>query len=479
MAAADVPVVSARPSAAPADTLLQVVPARSWWALGGLSAVLAGVLLWGVFGSVATTIDGQGIITRPGGLFNAVANDGGPIATVLVKVGDTVQKGDLLARIQHPLRRGETNAARAEHARLRSEYDEFVKLLGEGDARYLAALAKQRATLEGAIAAHERNRRDIGKGLQASRVALRQQRKVLEALVGGLEQRVKAERPLLDKLSQEVRTGAAAARDLETARRDIAALEDRLNVARADLARHEVTAVEVEMTARREEDRAEDSIQGYDVQLSTLAREEVERSTRQKEQLLAKRSAVAAAEDRLRFLEARQRACSEVVSNWDGRVVEIPVDPGQVVLTGATVVAIEVGEPTLVVSTFVPAWGAKKIKPGMKVEVTPAVVQRAEYGYMVGTVRSVSPFTSSPEGAYQQIPNKAIVEQLTRGGANLYIEVEPQRDPATPSGYHWSTGRGPDLAIESGMFCQVRVVTREQAPVTLLLPALRKFFGAE
>jgi HlyD family secretion protein len=474
----DVKAAPARPPAAPADTRLQLVPTRSWWALGGLAATLAGALLWGVFGSVATVVDCRGIITRPGGLFNAVAQEGGPIGTILVQVGDTVHKGQTLVEIEQPLLSVETRAARAELSRLRSEHAEIVKLVREDDARFLAALTKQRSTLEDSIAAQERRRQDIRKELEATRPALREQRKQLETLVATLERRARAERQLLERLVVAGRSGAVSDRDLETARRGVTELEDRLNVARADLARQEVTALQAETTARRDDDQAEAAIQGYAAQLATLAREEVERSTRQKERLFAKQSAVDAAEDRLRLLEARQRI-THVVSNWDGRVVEVKVDPGTVVRTGAPVVAIEVAHQSLVMYAFAPAWGAKKVKPGMKVELTPALIQRAEYGYIVGTVRAVSPFALSEEGLQQLIPNRAIVELLTSQGATFAIEVEMEGDPATPSGYRWSTGRGPELTIESGMFCQSRVITREQPPITLVLPALRKVFGVE
>ena len=133
----DVKAAPARLLAAPADTLLQLVPTRSWWALGGLGAVLAGALLWSVFGSVATVVDCRGIITRPGGLFNAVAQEGGPIGAILVQVGDTVSKGQTLAELEQPLLRAETRAARAELSRLRSEHAEIVKLVREDDERYL------------------------------------------------------------------------------------------------------------------------------------------------------------------------------------------------------------------------------------------------------------------------------------------------------------------------------------------------------
>jgi HlyD family secretion protein len=474
----DVKTVFARPPAAPVDTLLQLVPARAWWALGGLGVVIAGALFWSVFGSVATVVDCRGIISRPGGLYNAVAQEGGPVGTVLVKLGDTVYKGQTLAKIEQPLLNVETRATRAELSCLRAENADIVKMCREDDLRYQAALTKQQSTLENSIAARERRRQDIRKELEATRPALKEQRKQLEALVAALEERVKAERTLLERLIQASRSNAVSARDLETARRDFTDLEDRLNVARADVARHGVTAVTTETTARREEDQAEAAIQGYAVQLATLAREDVERSTRQKERLYANLSKVYAAEDRLRLLESRQQL-TQVVSNWDGRVVEVKADPGQVVRTGATVVVIEVANQSLVMYAFVPAWGGKKVKQGMKVEVTPAMVQREEFGYMVGTVRLVSPFPLSEEGLLLLIPDRRTVDLLTSQGSTFALEVEIESDPATPSGYRWSTGRGPNLAMESGTFCQARVITREQPPITLVLPALRRLFGVE
>jgi HlyD family secretion protein len=444
-----------------------------------LGAVLAGALLWGMFGSVATVVDCRGIITRPGGLFNAVAQEGGPIGNILVRVGDTVSKGQTLAKIDQPLLSVETPAASAELARLSAEYAEIVKLSQEDDVRYRAALTKQQATLESSIAARERRRLDLRKELEVARPALNEQRNRLNALVAGLERRARAEHDLLEGLGKAASRGAVTPRDLEAARRDYSETEDRLNVARSDVARHEVTALQAETTARLEEDQAVAAIQGYTVQLATLAREEVERSTRQKERLFAKRSAVDAAADRLRVLEARQRITTNVVSNWDGRVVEVKVDPGHVVRTGEPVVAIEVAEQLLLLNAFVPAWGGKKVKPGMRAELTPAMVERAEYGYIVGTVRTVSPFPVSEESLHELIPNKGIVELLTSQGATFATEVVIEDDPATKSGYHWSTGRGPDLLLESGMFCNVRIITREQPPLTLVVPALRKVFGVE
>lgn len=464
-----------RITAAQVDTHLQIVPARSWWALAGLGVVIAGALFWSVFGSVSTVVDCRGIITRPGGLFNVVAQEGGTISPAQVRIGDTVRKGQTLAQIEQPLLSAEMAAARAELSRVSSEHAELVKLLREGDERYLGALTKQQAILKSSVTERERRRLESRKDLDTARLSLKEERKQLEAVVAGLEQRAKAARLLQEKL---LPTGSAAgtAREQEAARRDVAELEDRLSGARAELSRLVVTALQTETAARREEDQIEESIQGYTIQLATLGREEIERTTRQKERLFANQSALDAAEERLRLLEGRQRP-HDVINCMDGRVVEVKVDPGQVIRPGTPVVTLELADKPLLMYVFVPASGGKKVKAGMKVEITPTIVQRAEYGYMIGTVRFVSPFPLSEEGLYQLILNRGTVEQLTSQGATFAVEVALELDPATPSGYRWSTGRGPDLVIESGMFCQVSVITHEQPPITLVLPSLRKAFG--
>ena len=46
----------------------------------------------------------------------------------------------------------------------------------------------------------------------------------------------------------------------------------------------------------------------------------------------------------------------------------------------------------------------------------------------------------------------------------------------TESGYVWSSTDGPPLTLQSGTLCGVTVVVRRQAPATLVLPFLKKFF---
>ena len=56
--------------------------------------------------------------------------------------------------------------------------------------------------------------------------------------------------------------------------------------------------------------------------------------------------------------------------------------------------------------------------------------------------------------------------------------VELERDPATPSGYKWSSSRGPDIKINGGTLGQADVVVSSLPLLSLVIPPLRQYFGS-
>jgi HlyD family secretion protein len=461
------------------DTPLRVVRPRSWCALAALGAVIAGAGVWSVFGSVYTTVNGDGVLIRSGGLIKVVSLDGGPVSAIYVRQGDVVKSHQKLAFISHPLLELEASAARTDRDRLRAEYQELVKLAAQGDLLYAQTLATQRSAIDSSIAARARRLEENREAVGLNRTALKQQRIQLDLLVATLERRLEAERKLFSRVGQLANTGSTSARELETDRRLVTEVEDRLKTAQTDVAKHSVALADLNSAAHREIDQNEEAIEAFRVQLAALDREEVDRSTRQQELISAKRSALRAIEERTDVLQKRQELCDDVVSPADGRVVEIKVNVGDLLTAGTTVLTIEMTKQPLELAAFVPAGEGKKLEPGMRVELTPSTVYREEYGFMVGTVRSVSQFAVSEQGLQSLLANRKLVDELTKKGASIALEIDMQTDSASPSGYRWSTGRGPNLTIESGTTCQVRIVTREQPPITLVLPLLRKFFGVE
>jgi hypothetical protein len=81
------------------DQLMQVTNIKGWLALISLVLLLAVALVWGFFGSIPTTVDGQGILLRTEGVYNVSAVAAGQISVIYVDVGDMVTEGETIARI--------------------------------------------------------------------------------------------------------------------------------------------------------------------------------------------------------------------------------------------------------------------------------------------------------------------------------------------------------------------------------------------
>src|SRR5207244_1592000 len=105
---------------------------------------------------------------------------------------------------------------------------------------------------------------------------------------------------------------------------------------------------------------------------------------------------------------------------------------------------------------------------GMPVALSPSVAPREEYGFLMGKVRYVAEAPSTPEGMAYTLKNKQLVQTLSNNAAPLEVVVELERDPATPSGYKWSSSRGPDLKINGGTLTQADVQVRDLPLLSLV-----------
>jgi multidrug efflux pump subunit AcrA (membrane-fusion protein) len=81
------------------DQLMQVTTPRGWLAMIGLAALLLVALIWGIFGSIPTTVSGQGILLRGSGIQRISAGKAGQVSKILVKAGDSVKQGQPVANI--------------------------------------------------------------------------------------------------------------------------------------------------------------------------------------------------------------------------------------------------------------------------------------------------------------------------------------------------------------------------------------------
>jgi HlyD family secretion protein len=180
-------------------------------------------------------------------------------------------------------------------------------------------------------------------------------------------------------------------------------------------------------------------------------------------------------------LELQLKNSSRIVSEYDGRILELAATSGQVIEPGAVIGSIAAHEPSaeLVNIAFFPVSDGKKIKDDMKVQITPTTVKREEFGGIVGTVTHISAFPVTQEGAVSLVGNPDIVQGIISQGPQLAVFAELGPDSSTFSGFQWSSSQGPELQMTPGTTTSVRITIEERAPIAFVLPILKSWSGIE
>ncbi len=395
------------------DQLVQVTDPRGWLALLGLGSLLVAGLGWGVWGSIPTEASGEGILLRQGGVSDLVSAAPGQVAEVLVGVGDVIEKGQPVARIRQDALLRQIQDTRAKLAAQEREVAALQRSAGEQKRLRSRDLAQQRADLERTIA-------------------------TLETDLSLLGERLTAEQALLDD-GLITKQAFLDTQQLANAKRD-------------------------ELAQRR-------------LALSGLDLKRLEADQQLDQQLEARQAARRDLDLEVGELEAKLAENVDVLSPFAGRVLEVLASRGDVVAPGTPMLAVEVLSEELIAVLFVPATTGKKVRSGMAVRVSPSTVKREEYGTLLGRVAWVAEFPSTARGMKRLLGNEALVTKLMEQGPPIQVNVGLTRDASTPTGYLWSSSRGPSLEITSGTLASGDVVVREERPIALVIPTLRQALG--
>lgn len=106
------------------DKPLKLVGLKRWMVLGIFGLVIFGIILWAVFGSIATVVTGEGVLFNPEGLYVVHSRVEGQVSQLFGFPKEVVNEGKLLAVIDSSIKELELDG-------LKSELDAQKKLLGE------------------------------------------------------------------------------------------------------------------------------------------------------------------------------------------------------------------------------------------------------------------------------------------------------------------------------------------------------------
>ena len=230
---------------------------------------------------------------------------------------------------------------------------------------------------------------------------------------------------------------------------------------------------------RREVDTARETVFDARSQIVQLDTEELRARQADERDLQATRELLSDAERQVRELELRLNQSDRVNSPATGRVTEVTATVGGRATPGMPIVRIESGVTGLQLVVYMPPDQGKQVRPGMEVRISPSTVKREEYGTLVGTVREVSEFPATGQAMLATLGNERLVQQFSSAGAPIAARIDLVSDASTPSGYRWSGGKGPPAGLSSGTIASADVTVRETAPISFVVPSLRKLAGAD
>jgi HlyD family secretion protein len=423
------------------DQLLKVIDRRSWLPLLASSILIAVILAWSVFGTVPVNVHGRGILIRPHEVAELRAPGTGYLANLDVKAGDVVERGRVLGRIRKPDLEKELLLQKAKAGELSEQIRSLplIQRAGASDDESLEVHIRASRRLA------ERLREEGRQAISEERERLTQQRRLSSELCDSLETRLSGRRELLEQ-------GILAREDLIESESDLTDSLSRLSDIDARLWDLRTEELEVEEQYLNRLERVADREQQF---------AEVSREIARLETLLEEEGSI--------------------VCEQDGRILEISAVIGEFLEQGDRIgsLALKGDQSGFVGLTYFTVRDGKRLKPGMTIHVTPDPVERARYGSILGTVKSVSLYPVTLAEAEKAVGNSEIAATLTSGGYRMQVVAELQSDDSTFSKFKWSSSKGPELLITAGTTTTARAAVDHRAPITFVLPIFKEAVGAD
>ena len=395
------------------DYLMSVTSPVGWLALSALAGVLFLIVLWGFLGRIPDTVSGSGILIRGGAVYDVSAGSDGFITQVLVKTGDQVKAGQVVAKMSQSQLELKIKSSQAQLKVLQGQDADMTSREDKNDAAALADYKKQDQALLDAIASYK--------------VQIEADQKEFET-----------KESLLQK-------GLTTQAEVNKARDALYGVKGQ--VADTQVKESQIGTDEIKLAR--------------DTQTSRNARlKEINSTKLQLQEYIAERDAGV-----------------QVVCNYSGRVIEKLVERGSPVVAKDRVITVEAEDAPMLAVIYVPAGEGKKVLPNQEIRVSPSTVKAEEYGFILGKVTNVSYFPSTPEGMKVVLRNEELVKDLSTTGAPIEITGDLYQDRSTKSGYRWSSSQGPSTGIFSGTLAQASIVVDQKPPIDFVIPKIKEILG--
>ncbi len=400
------------------DLMVKITTPAGWLSLVAIGILLAAIIFWSIYGSIPTKVTGKGILIKSGGVFTVEAPTAGKVTGIYVNVDSVISKDQIVARIAQPDLLNKINQTRLKLNNVLKEYKIVVEVTEENNKFQLEYVEKE---------------------INNNLLKIKQEHEVLKWL-----------NQLLNDQQDLLKAGLITINNLADTKQKISG--------------------------------SSYNIEQYNSQIKNLISQKTSLQSQLQTKSLNYENQISEIKRNIRDLEDDLEISSKVITSYSGRVLEVSVDEDKFVNKGTNILTMELmGQDieNLEGIIYVSPGDGKLVKPGMKVDISPANVKQEEYGFMIGIVTDVSEFPSTTQGMMRLLQNDNLLKSLSGGGAPIEVKVTLKPSLKTFSGYKWSSKDGPPIKLNSGTLCFSSIIVMEQAPVTLVIPLLKKYLLGE
>lgn len=454
------------------DQLMQVVHPKKWIPLMAMGAIISAGLLWSVLGRIPITVAGQGVIVYPSKVAALQAPSTGQILTLSVRVGDQVKKGQVIATIDQTELQKNLQLARTKLIQLLDQDRNANLVQNQRNSIDRDAIQQQRLALQQSLSATQAVTPILReKGLES----IRQERETLQQQLQTARDLLPTFKKRFDSRQQLLQAGALSADAVLQSQQEYLSGKTKIDQLESQLKQLDVR----EADAQRQYLQNLNQVKDLQAQMRTLDSKVITQVEQDLNNITNRKKEIQETQRTIAQLESQLKGKSEIISPYTGRVLELSALPGQTLAEGARIGTIEAQDASskLMSVAFFPVSEGKKIRPGMKLQITPSTVKRERFGGIVGKVTTVSAFPVTKEGAASVVGGTELLQGMAAQGPQLQVSAELEADPGTPSGFRWSSSKGPEMPITTGTTTSVRVTVEEQAPITFVFPILRSWSG--
>jgi HlyD family secretion protein len=454
------------------DQLMQVVSPMNWLPLTAFACLVGTVGVWSVVGRIPITVTGQGVLVYPSNVMPFQSPSAGQLSALNVSEGQKVKKGQVIATISQVELKNQLQQQRSKLAQLQAQNQNANSLQASRTQQDLVSIAQQRQTLQVRLQ-QAQSLTPILRDQDSS--ALKQQRLSLELTrqqTASLTPTLKSRLDRVQKLKNEGAISLDVLLQVNQAYQENIRQLSGIDVQVKEL---DVKKVQIEKSYRDNLSQ----INEINSQLRELTAKEKGLSEQNFQTSINRQNEIQEVTRNIRQLEVQLNENSQIVSPYDGRILELTASNGQVVTQGTRIATIQAEDKSakLMGLTFFPVGEGKKVQKNMKVQITPSTVERERFGGIVGKVTDVSRFPISKESALKVIGNEEVVQSLMAQGPQIQVSTEMQPDQATFSKYRWSSSKGPNQQVTPGTTTSVQVTIEERAPINFVFPFLKSLTG--